>query len=222
MKTAMTAEELYKETYEENIRLKSRLACLEEHPQTITQNQIINLNFPKAFGSEQITDILGKLPNLLHDAITKHTGRSVEYLTEQIHCNQKVFPEYTNVFIDRFKSPFAFVSNGEQFQTKPQKRIIEQIIDDSISMLQEYVDNNDEKCGQKIIEKYETYRDLVEDGDKKSQRRKDLEIEIAGMLLDMRPIIEARPHMKKMLDHLEEGTFTTGDTPVTPLGGDTP
>ena len=200
LKTTMTVEELHKE----NIRLESRLAQLEEHP----QNQIIKLNFPRAFRSEQIIDILGKLPTLLHDAITQQTGRSIEYLTEQIHCNQKVFPEYTNIYIDQYKSPFVFVSNGERFQTKPRKRFIEQIIEDSISMLQEYVDNNGEKCGQKFIEKYETYRGLIKDGDKKSQRRKDLELEIAGMLLDMRPIIEAR----HAVNELEKG----------PLGADTP
>jgi DNA-directed RNA polymerase subunit N (RpoN/RPB10) len=161
----------------------------------------LDSNFPKAFGSEQVTDILSKVPNLLHDAITKHPGRSIEYLAEQIHCNQKVFPEYTNIYLDRYKSPFAFVSNGVRFQTKPRNRFIEQIIEDSINMLQEYVDHNSEKCGQKIIEKYETYRDLVKDGINKSERRKDLELEITGMLLDMKPIIETLPYLKQIIDH---------------------
>jgi hypothetical protein len=147
------------------------------------------------------------MPNLLHDALTKHSNRSVEYLTEQIHCNKQTFPEYTNVYIRGYKSPFAMVSNGKQFQNKPQKAIIEQIIENSISMLQDYIDNNGEKYGQKIIDKYERYRDLVEtdSSDKKSERRKDLEIEIAGMLLDMRSIIESQPYVKQLLDHLESG-----------------
>lgn len=190
--------------------LEAEKRLLIENPRTVDDhsNHQINLILPKAFGSEQIDYILTKIPNLLHDAVTKHTGRSVEYLTEQIHCNKKVFPEYTNVFIRGYKSPFALVSNGDKFQNKPQKRIIEQIIENSISMLQDYIDNNGEKYGQKIIDKYETYRDLVEDSDKKSERRKDLEIEIAGMLLDMRPVIESQPYMKHLLDKLEGGEFT--------------
>lgn len=191
-------------------QLEGKVEILTEHPQTINNNNQINLIFPKAFGSEQIDHILTKIPNLLHDALTKHTDRSVEYLTEQIHCNKEVFPEYTNVYIRGYKSPFALVSNGIRFQNKPQKRIIDQIIENSISMLQDYVDNNGEKFGQKIIGKYEKYRDLLEENDehdRKSERRKDLEIEIAGMLLDMRLIIESNPHVKKMLDQLEEGNF---------------
>lgn len=190
--------------------LEAEKKMLLENPRTVDDhsNHQINFIFPKAFGSEQIDYILTKIPNLLHDAVTKHTGRSVEYLTEQIHCNKEIFPEYTNVFIRGYKSPFALVSNGDKFQNKPQKRIIEQIIENSISMLQDYIDNNGEKYGQRIIDKYETYRDLVEDGDKKSERRKDLEIEIAGMLLDMRPIIESEPYMKHLLDKLEGGEFT--------------
>jgi hypothetical protein len=167
-----------KDLCEENIRLKSQLDVLKEH----------SLAFPKAFGSEQITDILTKLPNLLHDALTKHTDRSVEYLIEQIHCNKEIFPEYINVYMRGYKSPYALVSDGTRFLNKPKKRIIEQIIESSLSMLQEYVDNNGEKCGQKIIDKYERYRDVIEN----SERRKDIETEIAGMLIDMRVIVELK------------------------------
>jgi hypothetical protein len=191
-------------------KLEGENKALKENPRNVTNNNQINFIFPKAFGTEHVGDILVKLPNLLHDALTKHTGRSVEYLTEQIHCNREIFPEYTNVFIRGYKSPFALVSNGERFQNKPQKRIIEQLIEDSISMLQTYVDNNGEKYGQRILDKYERYRDMVEENnhEKKTERRKDLEVEIAGMLLDMRPIIEATPVIKQMLDKLEEGKFT--------------
>lgn len=184
--------------------LEGQVEALRENPRTINNNNNqINFIFPKSFGTEQIDYILTKIPNLLHDALTKHTGRSVEYLTEQIHCSD-IFPEYNNVYIRGYKSPFALVSNGEKFQNKLQKRIIE----NGISMLQDYADNNGEKYGQRIIDKYETYRDLVDGDEKKSERRKDLEIEIAGMLLDMRPIIESNPHIKKMLDRLENGHFT--------------
>ena len=42
---------------------------------------------------------------------------------------------------------------------------------------------------------------------KKSERRKDMEIEIAGLLLDLRSLIESDPQIKKMLDKLEAGQF---------------
>jgi hypothetical protein len=45
-----------------------------------------------------------------------------------------------------------------------QKRIIDQIIENSISMLRDYVDFDDniDQVGLAIIEKYEKYADLVE------------------------------------------------------------
>lgn len=164
----------------------------------------IDFIFPKAFGTEEISNILKKLPNLLHDALTKHSGHSIEYITEQIHCNKMVFPEYVNVYLNGYKSPFALVSDGQQFKHKPQKRIIDQIIEKSISMLQNYMDANSEKYDHKIIKKYDKYINLIEsdENDKKTERRKDLEIEIAGLLLDMRSVIELDPNMKIMLDKL--------------------
>lgn len=186
--------------------LEAENKLLVEKPRTVTVNNNNNINFifPKAFGTEQLTHILSKLPNLLRDALTLHPGRSVEFLTEQIHCNKEIFPEYTNVYIRGYKSPYALVSNGHMFQNKPQKRIIEQIIEDSISMLQTHIDNNGENYGQRIIDKYEKYRDLVEG---EGELHKNLEIEIAGMLLDMRPIIESTPNIKKMLNQLEQGIY---------------
>lgn len=189
--------------------LEAEKKILLENPKTV--NNQINFIFPHAFGSEQTSRILSKLPNLLYDTLANHSSRSIEYLTEQIHCNKEVFPEYTNVYIRNYKSPFALVSDGKRFQHKPQKRIIEEIIDSSMGMLQQYIDTTDDNLGHKIIRKYEDYCDLVDtsvNDTKKSERRKDLEIEIAGMLLDMRPIIESDPTLKPMLDRLEEGEFT--------------
>jgi hypothetical protein len=189
--------------------LEAEKKVLIENPKTV--NNQINFIFPHAFGSEQTSRILSKLPNLLYETLTNHSSRSIEYLTEQIHCNKEVFPEYTNVYIRNYKSPFALVSDGKRFQHKPQKRIIEEIIDSSMGMLQQYIDTTDDSLGHKIIKKYEDYCDLVDtsvNDTKKSERRKDLEIEIAGMLLDMRPIIESDPTLKPMLDRLEVGEFT--------------
>ena len=213
---------------EENNLLKGENRALKENPQTVNKidKQQINVIFPQAFGNEELNYILSKVPDLLHDAFTKHVGRSIEYITEKIHCNKEVFPEYTNVYIRGYKSPFALVSDGNKFQHKPQKRIIDQIIEKCRSMLQEYADDNGEKYGQKIIDKYERYMSLVDmDGRdkenghgkknmynaKKSERRKDLELEIAGLLLDMRSVIESDPNVQMMLNKLEDGEFTQTD-----------
>ena len=111
-----------------------------------------------------------------------------------------------NVYIRNYRSPYALVSNGERFQNKPKTRIIEDLIEKARSMLQRYIDNPGGDLRQKVIKKCEDYFDLIDTTDgKKSERRKELEVEIGGMLLDMRSIIESDPCMKNMLDQLEEG-----------------
>lgn len=222
------ADQYIRNLENENFFLKGENKALKENPQMINniEKQQINVIFPQAFGTEEVDYILSKIPNLLHDAFGKHTSRSIEYITEKIHCNKEVFPEYTNVYIKGYKSPFALVSDGMKFQHKPQKRIIDQIIEKSAGMIQDYADENGEKYGQKIIDKYQRYIDLVDmDGrdkenghgkknmvnTKKSERRKDLEVEIAGLLLDMRGVIESDGNMKMMLDKLEEGEFASVD-----------
>ena len=172
--------------------------ALKENPQTINNNQF-NIFFPKEFGKEEVDYILNKLPNLFHDAITKYCERKLGYLTEQVHCNKKVFPEYANAYISTYKSPFALISDGEKFVRKPKNQVIDQLIEKFLSMLQTYIDDNCEKYGQKILDKFERYRNSIEinHSGKKTPLRKDLEIEIAGLLLDIKPVIE--DHLKEVL-----------------------
>jgi hypothetical protein len=73
-------------------------------------------------------------------------------------------------------------------------------------MLQRYIDRTGDTLKQKVIRMCDDYFDLIDTTDgKKSERRKELEVEIGGMLLDMRSIIESNPCMKNMLDQLEAG-----------------
>ena len=74
-------------------------------------------------------------------------------------------------------------------------------------MLQTYLDHSDLK--QNFFNRYERYQNLIEisQDEKKSEERKELEIEIAGMLLDMRDVIGSDPRIKSMLNDLEEGKF---------------
>lgn len=201
-----TKEKLFA-TEEKLSEMVGKYDSLKENPQTVNNTQQINLFFPTAFGQENIKNILDKLPGLLKDAITKHCDRSVAYLTEKIHCNKEMFPEYTNVYISNYKSPFVMVSDGERFKHKPKKTIIDEIIEQSLDMLQTYLDHSDLK--QNFFNRYERYQNLIEisQDEKKSEERKELEIEIAGMLLDMRDVIGSDPRIKSMLNDLEEGKF---------------
>lgn len=189
--------------------LETEKTVLEAEKKLLIENPKTTVNvfmFPNAFGTEQVDKILGKMPNLLHEAVTHHTSRSVEYITEQIHCNKEVFPEYMNVYVRNYQSPYALVSNGERFQNKPKTRVIEDLIEKARGMLQSYIDTNEDKLRQKVIGKCDDYFNLIDTTDgKKSERRKELEVEIGGMLLDMRSIIESDPSMKNMLDQLEAG-----------------
>jgi hypothetical protein len=159
--------------------------------------------FPHSFGNEEPDHLLKKMPNLFDDALIQHTGRSIEYLVEKIHCNESIFPEYTNLYIKGYKSPFVLVSNGYRFLNKPQKVIIEQMITNLVGMLQQYIDSHRERVGQPYIDKFEVYRTQIKhsnEREEKSAVRKDCEIEIVGMLLDMRLIVEENPGVKKILD----------------------
>jgi hypothetical protein len=194
------------ETKEKLVEMTGKYDALKENPQTVNTQQI-NMFFPTAFGKEDIKRITEKLPTLLRDAITHHCDRSIAYLTEKIHCNKEVFPEYTNVYISNLKLPYAMVSDGTRFRHKSKKTIIDEIIEQSVHMLQIYVDGSD--LTQKIFKRYAQYQDLIEVGrdEKKSEERKELEIEIAGMLLDMRDVIGSDPRIKSMLNELEDGHF---------------
>ena len=95
----------------ENIKLSTEVRVLKENPQTVNNN----INLLVNFGQENIDEILAKLPNLLQDTLTKHLGQSIPYLTKQIHCNQELFPEYNNVYIESYRNPFAMIFQNGQF-----------------------------------------------------------------------------------------------------------
>lgn len=204
-----------KQLEEENNRLcieiKSLKHSLNEHPQIInnfnSQSNQINIVFPQAFGHEKIDEILQKMPALLHETLTKHGCSPISFLTSKIHCDSNVFPEYNNVYINSVRDPYAMVSNGNKFTHRPKNLIIGDIIEQSISWLQSYVDDNGDKLGDKVIKKYEQYRDLVEqshsDSTESNQARDNLELEIGGLLLDMKNVIVNHfPQTKQMIDQL--------------------
>jgi hypothetical protein len=162
--------------------LRGENKILKEHPQIInnnTFNQANHITIIGEFNEEKIEDILTKVPNLLEDTINQHLTESVPILTKEVHCNPTVFPEYSNVYITKYNSPFAMVFSNGRFQRKLKKHTLDNVIEKFISMLGTYIDDNE--FSQKIFDRYELYRDSIEKG---GEKRAELEDELIGILID--------------------------------------
>jgi len=83
-------------------------------------------------------------------------------------------------------------------------RVIDQIIENKRTILNEYVDSNEEHLGKKVLDKYEKYQNRL---DSDSSFRRNLELEIAGLLLDMKAIIADDEKTRKLLQKVDEGNF---------------
>jgi len=173
--------------------LRNENKTLKEHPHvvnnTINTTNYNHVNFIVDFNNEKSEYILTKLPNLLKDVITQRLDSSVPFLTKEVHCNPETFPEYSNVYMTKYNCPYAMVYKDGRFQRQLKKQILDDVIEKFISMLGNYVD--DHEFSQKIMERYECYRDSIEqDG----SRRAELEDELIGILLDY----GERFHMEQM------------------------
>lgn len=101
------------------------------------------------------------------------------------------------------------VSNGKTFEYKSKKTVIDQIIEDKRSILNQYVDDNGEMLGEKVLQKYERYQDQIDDN---HEFRKDLEIEIGGLLLNMKSVIANDEKTRKLLDKINDGDLELDTT----------
>ena len=179
--------------------LKGENKALKEHPQT--QNNVVI--FPNAYGKENINHILKKLGDILGPLLKNQTFHSIPSLFEKIHT-AKQLPEYHNVYTTSEKSGFALVSDGERFRNRPKKTVIDQIIEEKRSILNNYVDNNEKQLGKEVLNKYEKYQDKL---DSDPAFRRNLELEIGGLLLDMKSIIANDDLTRHLLKKLDEGNF---------------
>ena len=93
------------------------------------------------------------------------------------------------------------ISDGKVFKHQP-KNVIDQIIESKRLILREYVDTNGDQLGEKVLQKYERYTDLL---DEDVEFRKNLELEIGGMLLDMKAIIANDEKTRQLLDKVNDG-----------------
>lgn len=183
--------------------VEGKYEALRENPSSInnTSNNIIV--FPNAYGNENIQYIQGKLGDIMGPLIRKNPFQSIPNLFSQMHNNEQ-FPEYHNVFASSERSSYALVSDGKTFKFKSKKNIIDQIIEDKRSLLNAYVDENGEQLGEKVLEKYERYQETL---DTDSNFKKELEMEIGGLLLDMKSVIANDEKTRKLLDKVNEGEF---------------
>lgn len=192
---AMSKDQLISElTY-----VKGKYDSLRENP-TTNNNMII---FPTAFGTENINMISQKLGDILGPLLKGQTFTCIPKLFAQIHNNQQL-PEYHNVYSISERSSYAMVSDGKSFKYRPKKTIIDQIIEDKRSLLNNYIDANGGQLGERVLKKYENYQDQI---DSDSEFRKSLELEIGGMLLDMKSVIANDDKTRKLLDKVCEGNF---------------
>jgi len=181
---------------------EGKYEAIIENPQSVTNNHNI-IVFPNAFGKEDLMHIQQKLGDILGPLLKNNTFNSIPSLFTQIH-NNKQLPEYHNVYSTSERSSYALVSDGETFKYKPKKTVIDQIIESKRSILNSYVDNNGDQLGEKVLRKYEKYQERLDDD---TEFRKSLELEIGGLLLDMKSVIADDEKTSRLLDKVNEGQF---------------
>ncbi len=78
-----------------------------------------------------------------------------------MHDGQK-YPEYQNVYVSHEYPNSAFIWKNGQYIKANKKKAIDQIIQDKLDILSEYVDTK-ENINDEIIDKYLSYREKMED-----------------------------------------------------------
>ena len=137
--------------------------------------------FPSKFGQENMELIESRIGEFLVDMF-KHPSRSIPRLFDRIHNNEKL-PEYHNVYVSSERSNYAMVSNGRNFNYVPKKTVVDQIIEDMRVILNKYVDEHGDKLSNRVLKAHERYQDDLDDN---PELRKELEVEICSLLLNMR------------------------------------
>ena len=184
--------------------ISGEVKSLKEHPQT--QNNIekqinnIYIQVPPAFlALDTFQNLMKILPDLLPNALAKHPTEFISFLIEETNCNANR-PIFNSVQITNKKDPYAKISDGKKYIYAPKKQVISELIENKKSLLQEYVDNNGDKYGEKILKRYYRYVDLLQEN---PETVKDLEVKITCMLLNMSEVIGSDDWSKNLLENLK-------------------
>lgn len=127
--------------------LKGKLMALEENPKNVNniEKQQINIIMPPEFLQlDTVPKLMKMVPDLLHNALSKHPTEFVSFLIKETNCNPQR-PIFNCASITNKKDPFAKISDGKKFIYAPKKQVISQLIENKKSLLQEYVDKNGDK-----------------------------------------------------------------------------
>jgi len=198
----MTTRE--RELYEENLQLKGQVEALKSHPQTQNIQNIQNIQnvliVPPAFLKlDSVENLTKMLPELLHKAISKHADECVPFLIKETNCNPQL-PLYNSVKITNRRDIYAQISDGDKYVYTTKKKAIADLIENKRHILQSYIDNNGEKYGDKILARYQVYVDAL---DENKEAQKELENDIACMLLDVSGVIGSDNWTRKLLEDLK-------------------
>jgi hypothetical protein len=199
----MSKEELLKKLEQTESRLKNfegKYEALKETPTIQINNNNVFVNFPLPFGREKMGHINDKLGDIIGPLIKNHPHNSIPALFQKIHNNDKL-PEYHNVYSSSERSTMALVSDGKQFVYRPKKTIIDEIIDEKRSLINSYIDDNGDKLGQAVLDKYDRYQDRLDESD---DFHKELEVEISAMLLNMKSVIANDEKTRRLLERVGE------------------
>lgn len=188
-------------------QMKGENTALKEHPQTVNNNNNIII-FPSSFGHENMEYVTEKLGDILKPLLTSHPFRSIPMLFDTIHKNEKL-PEYHNVYMPSDRAQFAMVSDGKSFEYRPKKTVIDQIIEAKRSILNQYVGDNGQQLGSKVLRTYDRYQAELDKTN--STLREELELEIAAMLLNMKSVIANDEKTRKLLAKVDKGQFQIED-----------
>ena len=185
--------------------MSGEVKALKENPQTqnnIEKQQINNIyiQVPPAFLTlDTFPTLMKMLPDLLPNALSKHPTEFISFLIKETNCNPER-PIFNSAQITNKKDPYAKISDGKKYIYAPKKQVISELIENKKSLLQEYVDKNGDKYGEKILKRYYKYIDLL---DEDSETVKDLEIKITCMLLNMMEVIGSDEWSKNLLEDLQ-------------------
>jgi hypothetical protein len=121
-------------------------------------------------------------------------------LIEKTNCNPET-PEYNSVKFTNKRDPYGQISDGTRYKIVPKSTIVDDLTENKRSILQEYIDLHGYKYSEKIRERYQRYVDELDD---EGDAKKDLDIAVIGMILDISSVIGSDEWSKRLLKNLKK------------------
>jgi len=138
-----------------------------------------------AFGQENMEHVTQTVGDIMGQLIVENPKQSISRLFECIHGHSQL-PEYHNIYVPT-QSPHAYarVYDGYQFQCRPRKSLIRQIVTDTLAQLNRYFDTHNEQMAPYVVRQYESFQATADQLDEHRAIRQQLENEIDVVLLNL-------------------------------------